>query len=99
MQPSLNQYDDDDEEADTVWVAIDERMNAKRREKNHQEGPEQDVGATARARIGAQFQELNEQPASSVPQDDWMKIPQVGDHSLKFKNHKSDKISIRPLRI
>ena len=89
------QYDDDDEEADLIWAAIDERMNAKRR-KTSKPGVAEDVGATARARIGAQFRELKQQLAT-VAEDDWMKIPEVGDHSLKFKKSQKRADVVTPL--
>ena len=83
------QYDDDDDEADQIWAAIDERMNAKRR-KTSKPSVEQDPGASARARIGAQFRELKEQLAT-VKEEDWMKIPDVGDHSLKYKKSQQNR--------
>jgi pre-mRNA-processing factor 6 len=69
--PVEGQYDDDDNEADQIWQAIDDRMQAA-------EPP------TARAKIGAQFRELKEQLAT-VSEEDWLKVPEVGDYSLKHK--------------
>lgn len=80
--PIEGQYDDDDDEADQIWQAIDERMQAKRRKrKREQQGAEP---PTARAKIGAQFRELKEQLAT-VSEEDWLKVPEVGDYSLKHK--------------
>jgi pre-mRNA-processing factor 6 len=77
------QFDDhEDDEADLIWQAIDDRMNAKRNKRNR---PHQGAEPpTARAKIGAQFRELKEQLAT-VSEEDWLKVPEVGDYSLKFK--------------
>ncbi len=80
---------DEDDEADLIWQAIDDRMNAKKRK--HQQA-EEDPGAAARAKIGAQFRELKQELAT-VSEEDWLKIPEVGDHSLRYKNsnkHRQD---------
>ena len=87
------QYDDDDNEADEIWNAIDERMQERRKKKKRRTvGPEEsdDPGANSRARIGAQFRELKEQLAE-VSEEDWMKIPDVGDHSLKYKKSQQNR--------
>ncbi|CAJ1954872.1 unnamed protein product [Cylindrotheca closterium] len=83
--PIEGQFDDnenEDDEADRIWQAIDDRMNAKRkkRSKPHQ-GAEP---PTARVKIGAQFRDLKEQLAT-VSEEDWLKVPEVGDYSLKYK--------------
>jgi pre-mRNA-processing factor 6 len=73
----------EDDEADLIWQAIDDRMNAKRN-KRKAATVEDDPQATARAKIGAQFRELKQELAG-VSEEDWMQIPDVGDHSLKYK--------------
>jgi pre-mRNA-processing factor 6 len=73
-------YDDDDEEADKIYEAIDERMNAKRKRAE-----EDEVSADARQRIGLQFRELKEKLAD-VTEDEWASIPDVGDY--RWANHK-----------
>lgn len=53
---------------------------------------EEDPGAAARSKIGVQFRELKQELAT-VSEDDWLKIPDVGDHSLRYKNsnkHRQD---------
>jgi pre-mRNA-processing factor 6 len=85
------QFDDDDDEADKIWAAIDERMNNKRKRKTEVATAAEDQGATARARIGAQFRELKEQ-LSQVTEDEWAKLPDVGDYSLKFKQKQREDI-------
>jgi pre-mRNA-processing factor 6 len=86
-----SQYDDDDNEADKIWAAIDERMNNKRKRKAQTDVTKEDQGATARARIGAQFRELKDK-LSEVTEDEWLKIPDVGDYSLKFKQRQREEI-------
>lgn len=74
--------DEEDDEADQIWQAIEDRMNAKKRQKLST--AEDDPSATARAKIGAQFRELKQELAQ-VSEEDWLKIPEVGDHSLRHK--------------
>ena len=83
-QEDEGQYDDDDDEADKIWAAIDERMNNKRKRKAATDISKEDAGASSRSRIGAQFRELKEK-LSEVTEDEWSQIPDVGDYSLKFK--------------
>jgi pre-mRNA-processing factor 6 len=87
------QYDDDDDEADRIWDAIDERMNQKRKRKRQE--AQDDPGATSRARIGVQFRELKDK-LGEVTEDQWASIPEVGDYSLKFK-HKQREETFTPL--
>ena len=87
--------DEEDNEADQIWQAIDDRMNAKKRRKVST--VEDDPSATARAKIGAQFRELK-QELSQVSEEDWLKIPEVGDHSLRHKqSNKSREDTYTPL--
>jgi pre-mRNA-processing factor 6 len=86
------QYDDDDDEADKVWAAIDERMNNKRkRKKGNTADANEDEQKSSRAKIGAQFRELKEKLAD-VTEDEWHNIPEVGDHSLKFKTKQRQEV-------
>lgn len=87
--------DEEDNEADQIWQAIDDRMNAKKKRKIST--VEDDPSATARAKIGAQFRELKQELAH-VSEDDWLKIPEVGDHSLRHKqSNKSREDTFTPL--
>ena len=88
------QYDDDDDEADRIWDAIDERMSQKRKRKTTD--VQNDENATARARIGAQFRELKEQ-LGEVTEDQWASIPEVGDYSLKWKQKQKREETFTPL--
>jgi pre-mRNA-processing factor 6 len=84
------QYDEDDDEADKIWAAVDERMNSKRKRKTDEEqqaAKTEEDQKNARARIGAQFRELKEK-LSGVTEDQWASIPEVGDYSIKYKQQK-----------
>jgi pre-mRNA-processing factor 6 len=97
--PQEGQYDDDDDEADKIWATIDERMNRKRRKKgDNTQDDDDDAGGRkrARARIGAQFHELKEK-LSEVTEDQWASIPDVGDHSLKYKQQRRQQDTFTPL--
>mmetsp|Transcript_23188 Transcript_23188/g.64461 ORF Transcript_23188/g.64461 Transcript_23188/m.64461 type:complete len:900 (-) Transcript_23188:2143-4842(-) len=91
------QYDQEDDEADAVWDAIDERMQsrrAKRKRNNGEDGgggdDEEEASSNARSKIRAQFRELKDQ-LGEVTEDQWAAIPDVGDNSLRYKqNRKQD---------
>lgn len=80
------QYDEDDDEADKIWAAIDEKMNNKRKRKAGSAALDtnQQEDEPPRAKIAVQFRELKEKLAD-VTEDEWANIPDVGDYSLKFK--------------
>jgi pre-mRNA-processing factor 6 len=100
------QFDEDDDEADRVWEAIDERMNSKRRKRklvdnedyydDENGGGSRSNRAVAASNIGAQFRELKEKLAE-VSEDQWASIPDVGDHSLKYKQQRRQQDYITPL--
>ena len=71
--------DNDDEEADRIYDAIDERMNQKRKRTDQDDLPQD-----TRQKIAVQFSELKEKLAD-VTEDEWANIPDVGDYSLKYK--------------
>ena len=87
------QYDEDDDEADKVWAAIDEKMNNKRKRKAsaRQLQEAEDEQPSSRSKIGVQFRELKEKLAD-VTEDQWANIPDVGDYSLKFKQKQRQEI-------
>lgn len=96
-----NKFDEEDDEADRVWAAIDERMNSRRRKRKNTDGQfdSEDEGASNPTRlnhIGAQFRELKEK-LSDVTEAEWASIPDVGDHSLKFKQHRRQQDHVTPL--
>eukprot|EP00616_Rhizochromulina_sp_CCMP1243_P000449 CAMPEP_0118989306 /NCGR_PEP_ID=MMETSP1173-20130426/47770_1 /TAXON_ID=1034831 /ORGANISM="Rhizochromulina marina cf, Strain CCMP1243" /LENGTH=993 /DNA_ID=CAMNT_0006940291 /DNA_START=51 /DNA_END=3035 /DNA_ORIENTATION=- len=81
-------YEEDDAEADRVYEAIDERMDERRKRRREQQLLENmKKFRQERPKISDQFADLKRELAS-VPQEDWEKIPDVGDHSLKIKQKK-----------
>lgn len=88
-QQEKSKQEHEDDEADQIWQAIDDRMNAKRQKNKRKRAATNETADEAeeqssRAKIGAQFRELKQELAN-VTEDDWLSIPEVGDHSLKFK--------------
>jgi pre-mRNA-processing factor 6 len=90
------QYDEDDDEADKIWAAIDERMNSKRRRKTNDDENREKSKAAQTLQIGAQFRELKEKLAD-VTEDEWAAIPDVGDYSLKYKQKRRQQDNITPI--
>ena len=90
------QYDEDDDEADKIWAAIDERMNSKRRRKTNDDENQEKSKAAQTLQIGAQFRELKEKLAD-VTEDEWAAIPDVGDYSLKYKQKRRQQDNITPI--
>jgi len=91
-------YDQDDDEADKIWAAIDEKMNNKRKRKSKNNssnsaatngGEEEQL--SSRAKIEVQFRELK-QELGTMTEDQWANIPDVGDHSLKFKQRQRQEV-------
>lgn len=92
-------YEDDDVEADKIYEGVDEFMNGRhkrRHEKNLIE--EQKKRKTERPKIADQFADLKRELAT-VSYADWDAIPDVGDHSLRYKqnsNKNKDALSVVP---
>eukprot|EP00980_Cylindrotheca_fusiformis_P017965 scaffold5707_cov112-Cylindrotheca_fusiformis.AAC.4 len=85
---SMTNENNEDDEADMIWQAIDDRMNAKRNKRSR---PHQGAEPpTARAKIGAQFRDLKAELAT-VSEEGWLQIPDVGDHSIKYKRRQQRK--------
>lgn len=78
-------YDEDDAEADQIYQNVDEAMEARRkRARERQMLQEQKKARADRPRIADQFADLK-RDLSSVTPEQWDSIPEVGDHSLKYK--------------
>ena len=91
------QFDDDDDEADRIYDAIDERMNSKRQKlngnntNNYNSGGMGGGGLGNSSGIGDQFRELK-QKLASVTEDQWAAIPDVGDYSLRHKQKRREDV-------
>lgn len=81
-------YDNDDEEADRIYDAIDERMNSKSANKRAKLEQQNQSSST---NIGDQFRELKEK-LKDVTEDQWDAIPDVGDYSLKYKQKRREDV-------
>ena len=90
-------YDNDDEEADKIYDAIDERMSSKtankraKLEEHSQNGSSSSNMNSNSDRIGDQFRELKEK-LKDVTEDQWDAIPDVGDYSLKYKQKRREDV-------
>nr|SVE83505.1 EOG090X017X [Daphnia pulex] len=72
-------YDKDDEEADAVYEAIDERMDEKRREYREKRRKEEiEKYRQERPKIQQQFSDLKRE-LCAVSEEEWKNIPEVGD--------------------
>ncbi|WYZ41565.1 hypothetical protein EsH8_V_000460 [Colletotrichum jinshuiense] len=80
-------YDKDDEEADRIWKEVDEKM-ARRRQKQREarEKAEREEYERKNPKIQQQFADLK-RALSTVTDDEWANLPEVGD--LTGKNRRS----------
>ena len=97
-----NAYEEDDAEADRIYDAVDARMEGRHGKRQREQsmlglqgGAEERGGARKQVKITERFADLKRDLAS-VTADQWLAIPEVGDHSLKHKQ-KRDKDSFVPL--
>ena len=96
-------YEEDDAEADRIYDSIDARMEGRQKASKRQREEEMLANPSAAAagsapkqvKITERFADLKRDLAS-VTAEQWEGIPEVGDHSLKFKQ-KRDKESYVPL--
>jgi pre-mRNA-processing factor 6 len=79
-------YDEDDEEADRIWAAIDafcdtdERTKAKKERLKRERKEEKN--AVKEGTIKDQFADLKRK-LSEVSEEEWDQIPEIGDYSIK----------------
>ncbi|KAH7325908.1 PRP1 splicing factor, N-terminal-domain-containing protein [Stachybotrys elegans] len=79
-------YDKDDEEADKIWEWVDERMDRRRRQREEREKAEREEYERNNPKIQQQFADLK-RALSTVSDDEWANLPEVGD--LTGKNRRS----------
>jgi pre-mRNA-processing factor 6 len=80
-------YDEDDREADDVYEAIDERMDARRKRRREVRQLEELKRARQeRPKISDQFADLKDS-LKAMSDADWEQIPDIGDYSLKYKTN------------
>lgn len=94
-------YEEDDAEADKIYDSIDDHMEGrhKRRREREEKLLSKKSGdpsvPSKQLKITERFSDLKRELAH-VTVDQWEAIPEVGDHSLKFKQ-KREKDSFSPL--
>lgn len=78
------QHDAEDDEADQIWAAVEEKLKNRRKRKN---GSEQQLDGRqqVRARITAQFQ-TEKAALAKVSEDEWNALPDSVDSSLQHRN-------------
>ncbi|KAK6735619.1 hypothetical protein RB195_018686 [Necator americanus] len=90
-------YDKEDEEADEVYLAVETRIDERRkdyREKKYKEAIEK--YRKERPKIQQEFSDLKRQ-LSEVTEDEWVAIPEVGDSRNKAKrNPRTEKFTPVP---
>lgn len=80
-------YDKDDEEADTLYEMIDERMDSRRKRRREMKILQEVKKARQeRPKIADQFLDLKES-LKTVSDEQWAQIPDIGDRSLKHKTN------------
>ncbi|OQR95081.1 pre-mRNA-processing factor [Achlya hypogyna] len=78
-------YDQDDAEADDIYAKVDERMDSKRKRRRELKQLEDMKKARReRPKISDQFADLKTTLAT-VSDAEWEAIPDIGDHSLRYK--------------
>lgn len=84
------QQDEEDNEADKIYEAIDARMAERRKAQREQrEKLEKEEYDRANPKISSQFTDLKRQ-LSSVSSDEWLNIPEVGDLTRKRKRQRQE---------
>jgi pre-mRNA-processing factor 6 len=84
---STGEYGEDDEDADKIYAAVDERMEGRhkrRREKREEEELAKKSSNGTSGKISDQFSDLK-QKLSGVTEEEWLAIPEVGEHGGKHK--------------
>nr|CCA14044.1 hypothetical protein SORBIDRAFT_08g016670 [Albugo laibachii Nc14] len=80
-------YDKDDQEADTIYEMIDERMDSRRKRRRELKILQEVKKARQeRPKIADQFADLKES-LKTVSDEQWAQIPEIGDRSLKHKTN------------
>jgi pre-mRNA-processing factor 6 len=89
-------FDADDDEADAIYDAIDERMDGRRKDRRDKYLKEQQkLLRSERPKIQQQFAKLKEE-LSQVSADEWEAITDPGDISHKNKKQRYDRYTPAP---
>lgn len=81
-------YEADDAEADRIYDMVDERMSTRRKRQREEKMREQEKRMRQdRPTIADQFADVRQELAK-VSTEEWEGIPDIGDHSLKYKQRR-----------
>jgi len=90
-------YDKDDEEADAIYDAIDDRMDEKRKQYREERfKAEIEIYRQERPKIQQQFSDLK-RDLSAVSDDAWQNIPEVGDSRNRKKRMAGNREKYTPM--
>ncbi|XP_062520556.1 pre-mRNA-processing factor 6-like isoform X2 [Corticium candelabrum] len=94
---SSGPYDEDDEEADKIYMSIDKRMDCRRKERREKLFKEEtEKYRMERPKIQQQFSDLKRQLAA-VSDEEWANLPDVGDaRSKKQRNPRPERYTPVP---
>lgn len=82
------EYDEDDKEADAVWEAIDTRMDSRRKDRREARLKQEiEKYRASNPKITEQFADLKRK-LYTLSVDEWDKIPEIGDYSLRNKKRR-----------
>lgn len=93
---AMSEYDAEDDVADAVWDSVDKRME-ERRMKRRQEREKQELieSRAKRPKIQSMFADITKD-LGTVSMDDWEKMSDIGDRSLRYKQAKYDRFTPAP---
>lgn len=85
---SATNFEPEDEEADSIYLGVDQRMNERHRNQNEvREKAEQDIFKKEAAKASERFSDLK-RALSTVTEDQWENLPEVGDLTRKYKRQR-----------
>jgi pre-mRNA-processing factor 6 len=81
-------YDQDDDEADRIWQAVDEKREKRRKKRREaREQLEKEEDERKNPKIASQFADLKRSLAT-ITDEEWQNLPEVGDLTRKNKRAK-----------
>ena len=83
-------YEEDDIEADQIYESVDQRMEGRRKRQREKQMLEAKKSHDEKT-IADQFADLKRDLAN-VTAEQWEAIPDVGDHSLKYKQKRRNEV-------
>lgn len=79
------EYDDEDKEADSVWEAIDQRMDSRRKDRREARLKQEiEKYRASNPKITEQFADLKRK-LHTLSSQEWESIPEIGDYSMRNK--------------